>query len=140
MDSALLGDKLTSLAGYLEELESLLPDEEDAYLSDLRTRRAVERLIQLVVEAATDINSLLLLSIGKPVPESAYQSFLDVARAGALPEDIARRLAPLTGLRNRLTYSYNAVDDRVVYRAVGRAMDDLRAFCAHLRGASDSRR
>lgn len=53
------------------------------------------------------------------------ESFLLAARGGALPDELAERLAPSAGLRNVLVHAYVAVDLRQV---VGLSRTGYRAY------------
>ena len=52
--------KLRKMAEYLDELESMRSVSLDEYLRDFRQCRAVERLIQLIVDVAVDVNTRVL--------------------------------------------------------------------------------
>src|SRR5439155_21584443 len=56
----LLQRKLTSLTAYTDELDAILPPTLTGYNAGSTVRRAVERLVQIVVEAAADAGGLLL--------------------------------------------------------------------------------
>ena len=58
----------------------------------------------------------------------AYGSFVSLGAAGVLDRGLAARLAPATGLRNRLVQEYDGLDDRKVYEALADALYDLSAF------------
>jgi uncharacterized protein YutE (UPF0331/DUF86 family) len=72
-------------------------------------RAAAERLIQVVVDLAVDINSHLVVASGARAPETGRESFLAAAAIGALAADLAQRLAPSAGLRNLLVHRYGDV-------------------------------
>jgi uncharacterized protein YutE (UPF0331/DUF86 family) len=72
-------------------------------------RAAAERLVQVVVDLAVDINSHLVVAAGVPAPETGRDSFHAAAAVGALTADLAQRLAPSAGLRNLLVHRYGDV-------------------------------
>lgn len=47
---------------------------------------------------------------------------------GVIPPDLASRLAPAAGLRDRLVHEYDAIDDAIVLRAVGEAQELFGAY------------
>lgn len=57
VDPLILNRKLQRLASYLGELEEMSGLTLEDYLSDFRHRRAVERLIQVIVDVSVDINT-----------------------------------------------------------------------------------
>ena len=125
--SGLVQRKLELLAGFLAELEPLArPGRRPG--GNLE-RRAMERLVQVVVEAAIDVNGLLLAARSLPPPGSARDSFVSVRDAGLLPRDLAERfIASYVGLRNRIVHDYDALDPSLVARSASRLLADARAY------------
>lgn len=122
-DALVIKRKLARLAQYLEELKLLSQITLQEYLNDQRHRRAVERLIQLVVDVAVDTNTHMIVDAGRPAPSDAYTSFIEAGALGALPADLARELAPSTGERNIIVHGYETIDDTIVYESMGQALD-----------------
>jgi uncharacterized protein YutE (UPF0331/DUF86 family) len=79
------------------------------------TKRGVERLLQLLVEVASDVNSILLTQRGVAPPDSYYRSFISAGEHRILPKALARALAPSAGLRNRIVHEYGEYKDSLVY-------------------------
>jgi uncharacterized protein YutE (UPF0331/DUF86 family) len=90
---ALLQRKLSSLTGYLDELQAALPATRDEYLSAPTVRRAVERLVQVVVECAADAGDLLLTAEGRTVGDSARDIFEGLHSAGIIDDALRQRFA-----------------------------------------------
>jgi uncharacterized protein YutE (UPF0331/DUF86 family) len=115
--------KLQALSGYLEELQGVFAEDLVAYEADPVRRRAAERLLQLVVEVAVDVNTHVAAELGQ-IPEDSHHSFVLAGELGLIRPDLATALAPSAGLRNRLVPEYEALDDRLVHAAVGAALRD----------------
>jgi uncharacterized protein YutE (UPF0331/DUF86 family) len=80
-----------------------------------REHYAVERLLQLLCESAADIALQFLKARGETLPASYREVFTALARAGALPPDMAQQLVAACGMRNVLTHLYDEIDlDRVI--------------------------
>ncbi|MBI3392871.1 MAG: DUF86 domain-containing protein [Nitrospirae bacterium] len=94
----------------------------DTYRADLLRRKATERLLQEAIEAALDINAHILSQYGPGLPEDYFESFVLLGNSGVLPVDLAKRLAPAAGLRNRLVHEYDALDDAIVFESIGTAL------------------
>jgi len=47
-----------------------------------------------------------------------------------IPAELAKRLAPAAGLRNRLVHEYDEIDDQIVLKAVSEARRTLRDYVA----------
>ena len=121
----LLQCKLISLASYLDELDATVPATGTAYAADSTLRRAVERLVQVVVEAAIDAGDLLLAEDGRIVGETGREIFEALFAAGVIDDSLRRRFAyEHSGLRNRIVHDYDELDNAVVWQAalVGRLL------------------
>ena len=110
--------KLQKMAQYLDELSLMQGMSLDEYLHDFRGRRAVERLIQLVVDVAVDINTHTVVDEGGPAPDDAYTSFVEAGKLGILPTELVRAIAPSTGERNIIVHEYEDLDDVTVHGSI----------------------
>ncbi len=111
--------KLDVLSGYYRELMDVTSDVPlDRYTDSTLIRRSTERLIQLIVEAATDINCMILRDLGKPAPKDYFNSFIELGMAGVLDMEMVMLIAPSTGLRNILVHEYQKIDDRIVFQSL----------------------
>lgn len=109
------------------------------YEEDLYRRKAAERLLQELIEAAIDINTHLIVELGGTVPDSYYETFLALGSLQVLSSELARSLAPSAGLRNRLVHEYDAIDDSVVYDSVGQAVKLYTEYIRAIKEYIDSR-
>lgn len=124
----LIHRKLTKLIQYLNELDGIKNYSFNEYLKNYFIKRTTERLLQLIVEVATDINSYLLVEADNPPPKNYYESFILLSRNGILKEDFAEQIAPSTGLRNRLVHEYEAINDEIVYKSIPTALKMYREY------------
>jgi uncharacterized protein YutE (UPF0331/DUF86 family) len=130
---ALLQRKLSSLTGYLDELQAALPATRDEYLSAPTVRRAVERLVQVVVECAADAGDLLLTAEGRTVGDSARDIFEGLHSAGIIDDALRQRFAyGYSGLRNRIVHDYDVLDSAAVWQAARQLVPEGRALLAAL--------
>jgi uncharacterized protein YutE (UPF0331/DUF86 family) len=118
LDKAVVRRKLGVIVENLKALEPVRQREKEEYVKDLFMRKAVERLLQELIEAAIDINVHIIAGSGNPVPEDYYESFIRAGSAGFLSPALAEQLAPSAGLRNRLVYEYDTLDHAIVLDAV----------------------
>jgi uncharacterized protein YutE (UPF0331/DUF86 family) len=135
LDRALVRRKLATIAQNLTDLETVAGLSLEAYRADRLRRKAAERLVQEIVEAAVDVNIHLLRTAKASAPADYYTSFIALGREGFLPADLAERLASAAGLRNGLVHEYDAIDDAIVLRAVGEARRDFREYVAAIETA-----
>jgi uncharacterized protein YutE (UPF0331/DUF86 family) len=121
VDAALVRRKLATIVQSLDDLGTIEGLGLDEYRRDRFRLKGTERLLQETVEAAVDINLHILRGAGAEVPGDYYESFIQLGRQGVIPENLAGKLAPSAGLRNRLVHEYDAIDDAIVLEAVGNA-------------------
>ncbi|NEP19930.1 MAG: DUF86 domain-containing protein, partial [Leptolyngbya sp. SIO4C1] len=98
------------------------------YLADFDKQLIVERLLQLLVEAASDINAYLLVEIHGRTPESYFDSFIEAGRRKILDLEFAQELAQASGLRNRLVHQYEEIDNSIVFQAIQEALNQFPAY------------
>lgn len=83
--------------------------------NDMDLRLILERIITQVVDLAVAVNSQIATAELGTAPEDYSASFTALAEVGAIERDLARALAPSTGLRNILIHAYLDLDvDRFV--------------------------
>ena len=122
--------KLTTLAGYVDELRPKTRFGLAAYRKNATLRRAVEQLLQLCVESAVDACAGLAAEQGLAAAPTMRGDIEAAAALGAIPGDLAARLGAATGLRNRLVHDYERLDDASVWAAARAAMQDFPLFIA----------
>ena len=111
-------EKLGAIQQYYQELKELERATFKEYCSNNLYKRSTERLIQLIVEAATDINNILLKTLDKGISPDYFSSFIKLAEAGVITMDFALEIAPSTGLRNIIVHEYQRIDDSLVYNSI----------------------
>lgn len=121
LDADLVRRKLAAITRKLDQLTAVEGLALEAYRADPFRVKGTEKLLQEVVEAAVDANLHILRALGAATPGDYYESFVAVGREGVIPSQLAVRLAPAAGLRNRLVHEYDAIDDATVLNAVGQA-------------------
>ena len=134
VDPLVVNRKLQKLTGYLAELEMMEGVAWEDYMGNFRLRRTAERLIQLIVDVAVDINTHAVVDAGKPPPADAFSSFLEAAKIGMFPRAFAQKLAPSTGERNIIVHDYEDIDDRIVFESISEALALYHQYVKHVSG------
>ena len=132
IDHELVNRKLSQIVEYLTALAPLQRISYEDYLKQPLTRYAVERLLQLLVDTAVDINAHLTVELTGTPPQDYYDSFIKAAQAGVLSVPFALSLAKSTGLRNRLVHQYEAIDHSIVHSAIAEAIAQYTEYCRHI--------
>ena len=89
---------------------------------------AVERWLQVAVEACMDVAYHVVASEGWTPPESGRAAFASLAAHGKMSLDLAARLGSAAALRNVLVHDYVSVDLERLARVVRDDLGDLRTF------------
>jgi|GEM_PF-342702 len=124
MSVVCLGNNLISFS--LMPMIRVKDKDYNTYLQNLTTRYAVERLMQLIVDLALDINNVILSHQGKPAAIDSFDSFdsfIDLIDCHVLEADFASQIAPSIGLRNRLVHEYEEVDNKIVFSSIDKTVD-----------------
>ena len=119
IDTTLIANKLSDLQGYYSELELILVEEARTIIDDNLKLHSVERLFQLIVDTAVDINTHLIVESGFPFANDYQSTFMTLGEHKILPMDFALQIAPSVGLRNLIVHKYGKVD-------IKRMVDDIK--------------
>lgn len=110
----------------------------DEYLASFDQQLIAERLLQLLVEVASDINSDLLVEIYQDTPETYFDSFIKAGRNGIIDVDLSRQLAQSAGLRNRLVHQYEEIDHQIVFTSISDALQQFSLYIQQITHYLDS--
>lgn len=125
------------LAVMIENLKALEPIKEmtrDEYIQDLYKRKATERLLQELIEAAIDINIHIIVQTGNAAPDDYFESFIKLGELKIISADLAEKLAPSAGLRNRLVHEYDQLEHSLVLDSVRMAEEMYADYIKEIEG------
>ena len=120
----LVRQKLANQTSYVAELEPYVAPEYVDYQSRPGYNRVVERLVQIIIESAIDINEKIIEAMNEPPPASARESFEVLKRFGVIDDTVATVFQTYVGLRNRIVHAYEKLDNHIVYFNAKRLLDD----------------
>ncbi|GEM_PF-2205349 len=110
-----LDRKILLLQGYLAELQSYLILDNKQILDNKDKLYSIERIFQLVVDEAVDINAILIYQLGGTVPDSSKSSFYELVPLNIIDQDLADKIAESAKVRNQITHDYDKLSpDQVV--------------------------
>ena len=120
--------RLRLLRDSLDRLTSLEHTSAQDLDADSLLRAAAERLLQVIVDLAVDVNGHVVVALRGKAPETGRSSFTDLADCGVVPGELAERLAPSAGMRNVLVHQYVDIRTDLVAAAVGLALQTYPAY------------
>jgi len=98
--------RLDFLRTELQDIAKFRTMTQREYASDRDRRRSLERLVENVINAATDVAKIVLAARDLPIPESYRQSVEQMGVIGVLEPTLAGTVAEFTRLRHVLAHQY----------------------------------
>ncbi|MBD2530087.1 DUF86 domain-containing protein [Nostoc flagelliforme FACHB-838] len=122
IDAEIILVRLKLITKYYNTLEEFKSTSLDEFLNDFRQQLVVERLLQLMTQAAIDINDHILSKLNPGKLETNFNSFISLGKYGVITPELARQIAPSSGLRNRLVHEYDEIDPTEVFKSISLAL------------------
>ncbi|MEK7067060.1 MAG: HepT-like ribonuclease domain-containing protein [Patescibacteria group bacterium] len=119
IDKDLVKSKMADMQGYLQELHPILERASREIIEDNLKLHTVERLFQVIVDTAIDINIHIIMESDFTVPDDYQSTFITLGEHKILSMDFAVKIAPSVGLRNLVVHKYGRVD-------IKRMVEDIR--------------
>jgi uncharacterized protein YutE (UPF0331/DUF86 family) len=103
-----------------------------AYQDDKMLRRAVERCLQVAVEACLDIGRRIIALEGFRYPEDNRDVFRILAEEKVVSADLLSTLLQMARFRNLIVHDYARIDDARVYDILKKRLGDFDDFAEAL--------
>lgn len=114
--------RLRLITKYYNTLEEFRSANLDDFLADFRQQLVVERLLQLMTQAAIDINEHILSKLSPGNSVTNFDAFIELGKYGVISPELAKQIAPSSGLRNRLVHEYDDIDPQKVFESISFAL------------------
>jgi len=105
-------------------------------VDNTRLRKAVERSLQVAVEACLDVGRRLIALEGFRYPEGNRDVFQVLGEEEAVPQELLPALLDMARFRNLIVHDYAKIDDAKVYGILKKRTGDFdeyaRAIVAYL--------
>lgn len=124
--------KLDQLTGYYQELNEVFPTDYAEYENTV-VKRAVERLIQLLVETCIDICHLIAKGENLGLPSNEEDIFDKVDEAEIISHELIVKLREMRKFRNLLVHRYGTVDDQRAHENIRDNKEDFPRFKEEVR-------
>jgi uncharacterized protein YutE (UPF0331/DUF86 family) len=138
IDQEIINTRIRLIIKYLNRLKLFESVSLDNYLNDFDLQLISERLLQLIVEVGTDINTYLLVELYENTPTTYFDSFIKAGQRGIITRDLAAQLAQSAGMRNRLVHQYEDIDNKIVFAAIPKALQQYRLYIQQITAYLDS--
>jgi uncharacterized protein YutE (UPF0331/DUF86 family) len=128
IDKRFVEKKLSDIQAYHKELENVLKYSDKEIKKDFLKLRALERVLQLIVDEMIDINNHIIRYANLEIPDDFQSGFLFLAENKILPEAFARRIAPIVGLRNRLVHRYEIINLDILLDSIRKNKNNVKEY------------
>lgn len=98
------------------------------YVEDVRLKKAVERSLQVAIEACLDIGRRLIALEGFRYPEDNKDVFQILAEEEIVPRQLLPSLIEMARFRNLIVHDYARIDDARVYGMLKKRLEDFDAY------------
>lgn len=122
-------DKTEEVEQYLNDLESLIPNSFEEYISSLQKRLACERALEKIIESVNDLAILFIKEKRFELPADDIKAFDVLAEKKIISIELAEKLRQAKGMRNFLAHQYGKVNDEIIFEAInGPILEDVKSF------------
>lgn len=133
IDRAMVERKLRAIQDDLVKLGEFRNVPFDEIAKDYWKHKAVERVIEVVINEAIDINQHLIVKSGQgELPFDFKESFLLLVKLGVYPQDFAEKIADSVGLRNILVHQYREIDEQIFYASIKDCLSQYTKYCQYV--------
>jgi uncharacterized protein YutE (UPF0331/DUF86 family) len=130
--------RLALILDYLDEIKPLAAMNLEEFLGNRYMQRAAERLLEITVQAAIDINNHLLKEQFRLEISSNAIGFQELSRYGVVSEELANQLADSGRLRNRLAHRYYEIDYEIVFTVLSEVLEHYPLYAQQIENFIDS--
>lgn len=132
LDRGMIDKRIAKIQQELRYLEDFQDFTFDDVAKDYRTHHVVERIIEIVVGFAIDINQHIIVEKGKGnLPFDFKESFLLLSDLGVYPKEFAERISNSAGLRNILVHEYTKLDEKKFFNSIKDCYKDYTQYCRY---------
>ena len=129
VDRAVLAHKIGLIRDAVARIREVLPGRPEDFIADRTAREVVALNLFIALQEAAALASHWLADAGWAVPGAYRDLFLSLSEHGVLSDDLGRRLAAATGLRNLLAHQYGVLDWKRVHAIASSELEDLLSLC-----------
>lgn len=138
MDRQIVTKRINLMIKCLERLRQFERISFDEYRDNFDFQLIAERLIEVLVELASDINSYLLVQLYQSPPDTYATSFKEVGQKNIISQELATDLAKSAGMRNILVHQYVDIDSQIVYASITKALTQYPQYIREITTFLDS--
>lgn len=122
MDRQIITKRINLMIKLINRLKQFKTITFEEYVNNFDFQLITERLLEVLVELASDINGYLLVQLYQSPPDTYSTSFREVGQKKIISHELAIELAKSAGMRNILVHQYVDIDSQIVYASIKKAL------------------
>lgn len=133
VDKEMVKRKIMMIQNDLSELTRFKDLSLDKITKDYDTHKIVERILELIINEAIDINQHLISesNLGK-MPSDFKESFTLLSDIGIYSKEFSQEIGKSVGLRNILVHQYRELDENIFYNSISTCIKEYREYCEYI--------
>jgi len=133
LEIEMIKNKVERIQFDLSHLKEYIGFSFDDIAKDYILHKAVERMIEIIVNEAIDINQHIIVEDGKgKLPFDFTESFLLLVDLGVYPKEFADKISKSVGLRNILVHEYRTLDEQIFYQSIKECFQEYTHYCRYI--------
>jgi uncharacterized protein YutE (UPF0331/DUF86 family) len=129
VDATVAAAKIAAIRDAVERIRATLPSSVESFEKDRTLREVVVLNLFVALQECVSLATHWLSDAGLDVPGSYREIFTSLAYRGALPAELAQKLAAAAGFRNLVAHQYGVLDPARVHAIAASELGDLLEFC-----------
>ena len=125
VDKVLLMRKLAELEEYSGQLTEYSRITIKKYTEDWKTRRIVERTLQMMIEICADIASHIISDSGYRVPKSYADTFRVLYENKIIGKSLFTKMEKMAKFRNIIVHHYDKIDETIIVSILKKDLKDF---------------
>ena len=132
VDKEIFDSLCISIRRYLQELYQAQDIDWQKFTQDNRSKRFVERVLQILIETMIDLGQHIIADKGFREPNTYRDVFKILCKNNVLPQEKLPTYEKIAAFRNVLVHHYDRVDDAIVYAVFSRNLSDVEDFLSYI--------
>lgn len=120
--------KISELERYLGQVKEFSGMTSDAYRSDWKTQRIVERTLQMMIEICADVAGHIISDSAMRPPVTYADTFKVLHENKVIGTEVFSVMDKMAKFRNVIVHQYEEVDAEIVVLILNKHLDDFERF------------
>lgn len=128
VDKMLTRRKVSDLELYLEQIREFSGITTEEYAKDWKTRRIVERTLQMMIETCVDIANRIVSDGSMRVPSSYADTFRVLFENDIIDSSLFTIMERMAKFRNIIVHQYEGINSEIVIHILQERLVDFEGF------------